>query len=94
MTGASGSAAGRTVETIPVERGHLALDFVKTMGGLRDDLLYPTFRALADGEQPPVELLDRLRDEERAALAGEHLDRAGGGRRGAGRSRRPERLGT
>jgi predicted RNA-binding Zn ribbon-like protein len=124
--------SGRTVETIPLEGGNLALDFVNTMGGLRDDppspeeelfdryedvatwcarlgviterqagslraaarrderaaqralrhtiqlrdeLLYPIFRALADAEQPPAELLDRLRDRECDALAQARLDR-------------------
>lgn len=33
------------------------------------ELLYPIFRALADGQDPPGELLDRLRDAERDALA-------------------------
>jgi predicted RNA-binding Zn ribbon-like protein len=125
--------SGRTVETVPLEGGHLALDFVNTIGGLRDDppspvdelfvtyddvatwcvrlgvvsereagslraaaqrdenaatralrraielreLLYPIFRALADGEQPNAGLLDRLRDEERRALADAHLMPAG-----------------
>ena len=126
--------------TIPLEGGHLALDFVNTMGGLRDDppspeeelfdsyedvatwcarlgviterqagslraaarrderaaqralrrtvqlrdeLLYPIFRALADAEQPPAELLDRLRDEERGALAGARLGPADSGRHAA-----------
>ena len=30
---------------------------------LRDELLYPIFRALADGRRPARELLDRLRDQ-------------------------------
>jgi predicted RNA-binding Zn ribbon-like protein len=112
--------------TVPLAGGHLALDFVNTVGGLRDeppspfdellddyqdiaiwcarlgvvterqarslraaanrderaaeralrrtkevrdDLLYPIFRALADGAKPPPELLDRLRDLECKALA-------------------------
>ena len=29
--------SGRTVSTVPLEGGHLALDFVNTVGGLRDD---------------------------------------------------------
>jgi predicted RNA-binding Zn ribbon-like protein len=124
--------SGRAVSTVPLEGGHLALDFVNTIGGLRDDppspaeelfvtyedvatwsarlgvisereagslraaagrdenaarralrraielreLLYPIFRALADGDEPPAELLDRLRDEERDALADAQLTRA------------------
>jgi len=43
---------------------------------LRDDLLYPIFRALADGQDPPANLLDRLRDEERAALTKARLARS------------------
>jgi predicted RNA-binding Zn ribbon-like protein len=136
--------SGRAVSTVPLEGGHLALDFVNTVGGLlddppspeneliacyedlptwcarlgviteaqanslrraarrderaanralkrtralRDDLIYPIFRALADGEEPSRELLDRLRDEERAALAGAVLARASGtaSAEGAGR---------
>jgi predicted RNA-binding Zn ribbon-like protein len=126
--------SGRAVSTVPLEGGHLVLDFVNTVGGLRgdppspeeelidlyedlptwcarlgviserdagrlraaatrdgkaakralsrtralrDDLLYPVFRALADGKEPPAKLLDRLRDEERAALADATLARAG-----------------
>ncbi len=124
--------SGRTVSTVALEGGHLALDFVNTVGGLSDDppspdeelfltyddvatwcarlgviserqagslraaagrdekaarralrralelreLLYPIFRALADGGEPTPELLDRLRDQERAALADAHLTRA------------------
>jgi predicted RNA-binding Zn ribbon-like protein len=45
---------------------------------LRDELIYPIFRALAHGDEPPASLLERLRDEERSALAGAHLGRAGG----------------
>jgi predicted RNA-binding Zn ribbon-like protein len=117
--------SGRVVSTVPLAGGHLALDFVNTVGGLRiepptpaaelidsyddfaiwcarlgviaerqaaslraaarrdeaaaaralrrvrdvrDELLYPVFRALADGERPPAALLERLRDEERSAL--------------------------
>jgi predicted RNA-binding Zn ribbon-like protein len=128
--------SGRVVSTVPLAGGHLALDFVNTVGGLRkeppspaeelldsyddlavwcarlgvigerqagslraaarrdprgaeralrrtrelrDELLYPMFRALADGEAPPAALLDRLRDEERAALADAQLARARGG---------------
>ena len=126
--------SGRTVSTVSLQGGHLALDFVNTVGGLRgdppgpeeelldryddvaiwcarlgviserqagslraaarrderaakralgrtielrDELLYPIFRALSDGERPPGALLDRLRDEERAALAGARLAPAG-----------------
>jgi predicted RNA-binding Zn ribbon-like protein len=126
--------SGRAVSTVPLEGGHLALDFVNTVGGLRgdppsaeeelidvyedvptwcarlgviskrdagrlraaakrdeqaasralrrtrrlrDELLYPIFRAIADRKDPPAELLDRLRDEERAALASATLARDG-----------------
>jgi predicted RNA-binding Zn ribbon-like protein len=114
---------------IPLEGGHLALDFVNTIGGLRDDLpspddelfesyedlvawwvrlgvvseadarallraagrdergarralrrardlrelLYAIFRPIADGAEPPAELLDELRDAERNALASARL---------------------
>ena len=117
--------SGRTVSTVPLEGGQLALDFVNTIGGLRDqppspsdellesyddlvvwcvrlgviseadgrklsraagrdekgaqralrrarqlrELLYATFRPLADGAEPAAELLDGLRDADRAALA-------------------------
>jgi predicted RNA-binding Zn ribbon-like protein len=117
--------SGRTVSSVPLEGGHLALDFVNTIGGLRDqapspddelldsyddllvwserlgvisdadrrklgraaarddrgarralkqarelrELLYATFRPLADGGKPPAELLERLRDKDRDALA-------------------------
>ena len=37
------------------------------------ELLYAIFSALADGKEPSAELLDRLRDAERAALAEAHL---------------------
>jgi predicted RNA-binding Zn ribbon-like protein len=40
------------------------------------ELLYSIFRALADGQDPPGELLDRLRDAERDALADAHLFRS------------------
>ena len=130
--------SGRTVATIPLDGGHLALDFVNTVGGLRDDppsteeelfdsyedvatwcarvgviserqagtlraaarrdepaarralraaielrddVLYPIFRALADGDEPSGELLERLRDEERKALADARLVRESGARR-------------
>lgn len=114
---------------MPLEGGHLALDFVNTIGGLRneppspddelfetyDDLLdwsvrldviseadarrlrraaardekgarralrrarelreliYATFRPIADGAEPPAELLDKLRDADRNALADAQL---------------------
>jgi predicted RNA-binding Zn ribbon-like protein len=45
---------------------------------LRDELIYPIFRALADGSEPPASMLDRLRDEDRAALADARLARTGG----------------
>jgi predicted RNA-binding Zn ribbon-like protein len=117
--------SGRSVSTVPCEGNHLALDFVNTIGGLRDqppspddelldsyedllvwcerlgvisdadrrklgraaardekaarralrrarelrELLYATFRPLADGSEPPAELLERLRDADRDALA-------------------------
>jgi predicted RNA-binding Zn ribbon-like protein len=120
------------VATLPLEGGHLALDFVNTVGGLRvqppspaeellddyvdltiwwarvgviserqaaslravakrderagqralrsakelrDELVYPIFRAIADGEEPPRELLDRLRDEECRGLRDAQLGR-------------------
>jgi predicted RNA-binding Zn ribbon-like protein len=125
--------SGRTVSTIPLEGGHVALDFVNTVGGLlhdppspeeelfdgyedvatwcarvglvserqagslraaarrderaaerarrvtielRDELLYPIFRALADGEEPSRALLDSLRDRECEALSQARLDRS------------------
>ena len=114
---------------MPLEGGHLALDFVNTIGGLRneppspedelfetyDDLLdwcvrldviseadarrlrraaarddkgarralrrarelreliYAVFRPIADGAEPPAELLDKLRDADRDALADAQL---------------------
>lgn len=122
------------ISTVPLEGGHLALDFVNTVGGVREDppspaeelllayedvtiwsarlgiiserdagslraaarrdergaqralrraievreLLYPIFRALADGKEPPAGLLERLRDAERAALADARLVRHDG----------------
>jgi predicted RNA-binding Zn ribbon-like protein len=128
--------SGRVVSTVPLAGGHLALDFVNTVGGLRqeppspaaelldtyddfviwcarlgvvsegqagslraaarrderaaeqalrrtrevrDELIYPIFRALADGGEPPARLLERLRDEERTALADARLVRSDGG---------------
>jgi predicted RNA-binding Zn ribbon-like protein len=118
---------------VPLEGGHLALDFVNTIGGLRDEppspddellvsyedlvrwcvrlgvvsdpdarglrraaardekgarralrralelreLLYPIFRAIADGAEPPAELLEELREAERDALAHADLIRSG-----------------
>jgi predicted RNA-binding Zn ribbon-like protein len=129
--------SGRTVRDVPLEGGQLALDFVNTVGGLRDDppspdeellvsyeelvawcvrlgvisdadsrrllrsaradergarralrrahelreLLYPIFRAIADGAEPPPELLERLRDADREALAQARLELAGGAMR-------------
>jgi predicted RNA-binding Zn ribbon-like protein len=114
---------------VPLEGGHLALDFVNTVGGLRDEppqpeeelldtyedfaiwcarlhvigereagslraaarrddraarralrrvidlreLLYPIFRTLSEGKDAPRELLDRLRDTDRAALSDARL---------------------
>jgi len=125
--------SGRTVSDVPLEGGHLALDFVNTLGGLRDEapspddelfesygdlvawwlrldvisaadsrrllrdaardergarralrrahrlreLLYATFRPIADGAEPPADLLDELRDADRAALAKARLVAAG-----------------
>jgi len=122
--------SGRIISTVRLAGGHLALDFVNTIGGLRieppqpaeelfvsyddfaiwcarlgviserqaaslraaarrddaaasralarirevrDELLYPILRALADGERPRPALLERLRDEERAALSDARL---------------------
>ena len=47
----------------------------RALGRARElrELLYPIFRALADGGEPPAELLDRLRDADRDALADAHL---------------------
>jgi predicted RNA-binding Zn ribbon-like protein len=126
--------SGRQVSTVPLEGGHVALDFVNTVGGLRSEpprpadelllsyedvtiwsarlgliserdagslratarrdekaakralgraielreLLDGIFRTLADGSEPPAELLDRLRDAERAALAEARLRQANG----------------
>jgi len=125
--------SGRTVENVPLEGGHLALDFANTVGGLRDEppsphdeylesyedlatwaarlelisarragslraagrrderaarraleeakhlreLIYDVFRALADGREPCADLLERLRDADRAALAEARLVRSG-----------------
>ena len=138
--------SGRVVSTVPLEGGHLTLDFVNTVGGLklapptpaeelidsyddfaiwcarlgviterqaaslrraargderaavralehirdvRDELLYPIFRSLADGKDPPGKLLERLRDEARAALADAQLAQPGAG---SGAGARAERL--
>jgi predicted RNA-binding Zn ribbon-like protein len=118
---------------VPLEGGHLALDFVNTVGGLRDqppspddelldsyedivvwcvrlgviseadgralvraaardekaarrtlrrarelrELVYAIFRPIADGAEPPAELLDKLRDADRDALATARLAPAG-----------------
>lgn len=124
--------SGRAVSTVPLEGGHLALDFVNTVGGLyeepspEDELLdeyedIPTwcarlgvisereagslraaarrdpaaarralgeaialrelidavFRPLSRGENPPRELLDRLRDADVEALSEAQLTRSG-----------------
>jgi predicted RNA-binding Zn ribbon-like protein len=117
---------------VPLEGGHLALDFVNTIGGLRVDppspadelldsyedlvvwcvrlgvfaaadgerltraaaddekgarrtlrrakelrgLIYAIFRPIADGQEPPAEPLDELRDAECNALASAHLTAA------------------
>jgi predicted RNA-binding Zn ribbon-like protein len=117
-----------------LEGGHLALDFVNTVGGLRDEppsrddelftsyenvlswcvrlgvvsegdarrlraaardddqgaqralrralslreLIYAVFRPIAEGDEPDAELLDRLREEERDALANARLVPADG----------------
>jgi predicted RNA-binding Zn ribbon-like protein len=116
--------SGRAVSTVPLEGGHLALDFVNTIGGMRIDppspaeellddyedlvvwcarlgvvseadgrsliraaardekaarrtlrrakelreLVYAIFRPIAEGDEPPAELLDKLREAERKAL--------------------------
>ena len=46
---------------------------------VRDELLYPIFRSLADGERPRPALLERLREEERSALADAQLAPRGAG---------------
>jgi predicted RNA-binding Zn ribbon-like protein len=125
--------SGRAVSTVPLEGGHLALDFVNTVGGLRDvppspaeelldtyedvavwcarlgvigereaaslrttarrderaarrarrraielrEVIDAVFRPLSDGQDPPEQVLERLRDEERAALAEARLVRSG-----------------
>jgi predicted RNA-binding Zn ribbon-like protein len=129
--------SGRGVSTVPLEGGHLALDFVNTIGGLRieppspanelldsyedlvvwcvrlgvvsepdgkaliraagadekgarralrrakqlRELVDAIFRPLADGGEPPADLLDELRDAERSALATAHLSPADGAMR-------------
>jgi predicted RNA-binding Zn ribbon-like protein len=121
--------SGRAVSTVPLDGGHLALDFLNTVGGLRDEppdpedelletyedlaiwcarlgvisepeagalraaarrddkaarralrravelraLLYTIFRTLSEDKDLPAELLDRLRDADRAALADARL---------------------
>jgi predicted RNA-binding Zn ribbon-like protein len=121
--------SGRAVSTVPLEGGHLALDFVNTVGGLRDmppspadelletyedlaiwcarlgvisehearslraaarcddraarralrraiqlrELLDAIFRPLSDGDDAPSDLLDQLRDADRAGLADARL---------------------
>jgi predicted RNA-binding Zn ribbon-like protein len=49
---------------------------------VRDELLYPIFRSLADGKRPRAALLERLREEERAALADAQLAPYGAGSSG------------
>jgi predicted RNA-binding Zn ribbon-like protein len=49
---------------------------LKQTKALRDQLLYPIFYAIAEGQELPRELLERLREEERAALAAAKLARA------------------
>jgi predicted RNA-binding Zn ribbon-like protein len=122
-----------TVWDWSLDGGHLALDFVNTVGGLRDEppsteddllvnyenlvswclrldviseadgsrllraaarddrgarhalrrarelreLLYPIFRAIADGAEPPAKLLQELREAERDGLAHAELIRSG-----------------
>ena len=129
--------SGRAVSTVPLEGGHLALDFVNTLGGLRNEppspddelldsyddvvvwcvrlgviseadreklvraagddekrarralkrtkelreLVYAIFRPIADGDQPPADLLDELRDAECDALASAQLAPADGAMR-------------
>jgi predicted RNA-binding Zn ribbon-like protein len=129
--------SGRAVTTVPLEGGQLALNFVNTIGGLRDEppspedellasyedlvtwcvrleviseadgrvllraasrdergarralrrarelreLIYAIFRPIADGAEPPPDLLDRLRDLDRDALASGRLVPAGGAMR-------------
>jgi predicted RNA-binding Zn ribbon-like protein len=129
---------------VPLEGGHLALDFVNTVGGLRDEppspedellpdyedllvwcvrlgviseadgrrlsgaaagdeqgarralrrarglreLIYATFRPIADGAEPPVKLLDELRDADRDALAQARLAPADDGAGSRGRALR------
>jgi predicted RNA-binding Zn ribbon-like protein len=129
---------------VPLEGGHLALNFVNTVGGLRDEppspqdellasyedllvwcvrlgvisaadgrrlssaaagdektarralrrtrqlreLIYATFRPIADGVEPPAELLDELRDADRDALAQARLGPADDGAGSAGRAMR------
>jgi predicted RNA-binding Zn ribbon-like protein len=129
---------------VPLEGGHLALDFVNTVGGLRDEppspqdellasyedllvwcvrlgviseadgrrlssaaasdekgargalrharelreLIYATFRPIADGAEPPAELLDQLRDADRDALAHARLAPADDGAGSHGRAMR------
>ena len=53
----------RSIETLPLEGGHLALDFVNTLGGLRDEAPRPVDEMLLDYEDLVIwarrqELLD------------------------------------
>ena len=53
---------------------------------VRDELLYPIFRSLADGKRPPAALLERLREEERDALADARLATPAAGSGSGGRT--------
>ena len=68
-------AAGRRDERVAGR----ALERVREV---RDELLYPIFRSLADGKLPRAALLERLREEERAALADARLTPHGAGSAG------------
>lgn len=74
MTGASGRAERAT----RLDRSGTSTSGMPSICELRDELLYPIFRALADDKQPARELLDRLRDEERGALTHAQLARETG----------------
>jgi len=66
------------------ERGaERALERVREV---RDELLYPIFRSLADGKRPPAALLERLREEERDALADARLATPAAGSGSGGRT--------
>ena len=53
--------------TIPLEGGHLALDFVNTMGGLHDDPPTPE-EELFDGYHDFADLVRTARSDLRAAV--------------------------